>query len=233
MQRSAQTLPRQALDQLSDMALREPLEAKYERLIERVRARRSELEGAEAPELLSDLLDLGLRLLEGLGSRATAALRSDVNLQLQELLREESATAELPRRFALKQLERSVEVFASQVELFGSLLEGLPPEAVADLVEELRVFLPVRPIGTSSGHELAHWLLALTMGLESLHDDLDELTFWAREAVESSRRVELMLGQLSTIVLGLRARLEARWSWASWTDEDVERERSSWKQLVQ
>jgi hypothetical protein len=33
--------------------------------------------------------------------------------------------------------------------------------------------------------------------------------------------------------VGLRARLEARWSWASWTDEDIERERSSWQQLVE
>lgn len=86
--------------------------------------------------------------------------------------------------------------FASLVELYGSLLDGLPPEAEADLVEELRVFLPARPPGTSSGHEL-------------------------------------MLSELSTVVLGLRARLEARWSWASWTDEDVERERSSRKQLVE
>lgn len=233
MQGSAHTLPRQALDHLSDLELRGPLEATYDRLIERARARRSGHGVPDAPELLSDLLDFGLRLLLGLGSRAAATLRSNVNRQLQELLREESTSAELERRFALKQLERSVEVFASLVELYGSLLEGLPPEAVADLVEEMRVFLPASPLGPSSGHELAYWLLALSTGLESLHDDLDELAFWAREAVESSRRVELMLGQLSVIVLGLRARLDARWSWASWTEEDIERERTSWKQLVE
>lgn len=233
MQGFAQTLARQALDQLPDMKLREPLGAKYEQLIERVRAHRSEREGTEEPELLSDLLDFGLRLLQGLGSRAATVLRSDVDLQLRELLRQESATAELSRRFALKQLERSVEVFASLVELYGSLLEGLPPEAVLDLADELRVYFPASPLSGPSGHELGHWLLALTMGLESLHDDLDELTFWAREAAESSRRIELMLGQLSMVVLGLRARLEARWSWASWTDEDIERERSSWKHLVE
>lgn len=233
MQSSAQTLARQALDQLPDLKLREPLGTKYEQLLERVRAHRSEREGTKQPELLSDLLDFGLRLLQGLGSRAAEVLRSDVDLQLRELLRQESATAELPRRFALKQLERSVEAFASLVELYGSLLEGLPPEAVLDLADELRVYLASSPTSGPSGHELAHWLLALTMGLESLHDDLDELTFWAREAAESSRRIELMLGQLSMVVLGLRARLEARWSWASWTDEDIERERSSWKHLLE
>jgi hypothetical protein len=233
MQGTAHTLLRQALDQLSDAELRAPLAARYEHLIERVRARRSERDDAEAPELLADLLELGLRLLQGLGSQAVAALRSDVDLQLQELLREETATAELLRRFALKQLERSVEVFASLVELYGSLLHGLPPEAMADLMDEVRAFFPGDPSGAPSSHALAHWLLALTMGLESIHDDLDELTFWAREAAESSRRVELMLGQLSSVVLGLRARVEARWSWASWTDEDIERERSSWKHLVE
>jgi hypothetical protein len=124
-------------------------------------------------------------------------------------------------------------VFASLVELYGSLLAGLPAEAVSDLMEEVRSLLPATGLGDTSGRELAHWLLALTMGLESIHDDLDELTFWAREAVEGSRRVDLLLGQLSMVMTGLRARLEARWSWAEWTDEDIERERSSWKTLVE
>lgn len=153
--------------------------------------------------------------------------------QVLAQLRKESATADLSRRLALKQLERSVEVLTSLVELYGSLLEGLPPEAVADLVEEVRMLFPASSRDESSCHDLAHWMLALTMGLESLHDDHDVLRFWAREAVESTRRVERLLGPLSTLELGLRARLEARWSWVSWSDEDIERERSSWKHLVE
>jgi hypothetical protein len=80
VQSAAQTLPRQVLDQLSDTQLREPLEARYEQLIERARARRADHGSTEETELFSELLDFGLRLLRGLGSQAAVALRSDVNV---------------------------------------------------------------------------------------------------------------------------------------------------------
>jgi hypothetical protein len=185
-------------------------------------------ERSEAEDVaLGATFGLMLEISRALAEHPQAALRAYVNEGLRRVVREQRATAEDDRAFALRQLEQALEHYGVIVETLA-FIGGFDDVLVQALqvAGELEHSIPdeLRPLYRAHG--------ALLMAFEALGEDRgDELRYWARQAVERWRGVVAGLPSVGTLVRGARAHVRARRAWDSWTDEDGAVEREAWKGL--
>ncbi len=178
-------------------------------------------------EALGATFALFLEVSRDLAGHPQAALRSYVNEGLRRVMREQRATAEDDRSFALRQLEQALEHYGVAIEALavGAGLDDVFAQA-ADAADELRDVMPaeLRPLYRAQG--------ALLMAFEAMSGGPSEdLRCWAREAVERWRGVVADLPALTALVRGARAHIRARHAWDSWADDDRAVERNAWKAL--
>lgn len=187
------------------------------------------------PKEGSDAEDVALRATFGLileVSRALVghpqeALRAYVNEGLRRVIREQRATPEDDRAFALRQLEQALEHYGVAVETLAVM--GGFDDVLAQVLEdadERDGSMPneLRPLYRAHG--------ALLMAFEAMGSEQgEEFRYWARQAVERWRGIVAALPSLSALVRGARAHLRARRAWDSWTEEDRAAEREAWKGL--
>ena len=156
-----------------------------------------------------------------------AKLRAFVNEGLRRVMREQRATTEDDRSFALRQLEQALEHYGVVVETLtvGVDLDDAFFEAVLS-TEDIHGSMPaeIRPLYRAHG--------ALLMAFEAMSTGpAEELRYWTRQAVERWRAVVATLPTLTALMRGARAHVRARHAWESWTDEDRAVERDAWKAL--
>lgn len=227
-------LPRSLLAHIADPTIQQELLPQYEALVGRARASKPESGSASEHELVRELATLVFDVLERLGPQALAYLRSDIQGQLDELIRDELRSADATRKLALRHLQRSVEVAGKLIELGGEIFRGLPDAAIEELLgdlgggawrPELEDQLDDDPYGYLA------WGLSFCVALECTLGDLDDLTYWSRRAIEGSRKVEALLPRLASEIRAGGLQLRARWAWEDWDEEDIEDEIRAWKEL--
>ncbi len=233
---SAQSLPlpRSLLTHIPDEAIQQVLLPRYDGLIHRARASKPEPESESEQELVRELAALLVDVLERLGSYALRYLRSDVQGQLDELIRDELSSADTTRKLALRHLQRSVEVAGKVIELGGEVLRNLPDAAIEGFVglggSAWRLDLE-GDLGDDDLYGFLAWWLSLCVALESTLGDLDDLTYWSRRAIEGSRKVEASLPRAASDARAVGLQLRAQWAWEDWDEQDVEDEIEAWKEL--
>lgn len=228
-------LPRRMLAHITNPTLQQELLPRYEALMSRARALRAEPGSECEHELVRELAVLSLDLLERLGSHVLSYLRSDVQGQLDALIRDELRTVDTTRKLALRHLQSSVGVVGKMIELYGDLFRGLPDAVVAALIRDLgdgawRARFIVEDLDDDFQEQLAWWL-SLSVALESTLGDLDDLTYWARRAIEGSRKVEALLPRIALDARAAQLQLRARWAWEDWDEEDIGDELATWREL--
>jgi hypothetical protein len=187
-------------------------------------------------QLAAEMYAISLRLFIGLGRKAVDILRADINQQLAALLADEYATTESIRKLAFAQLREAVGVLGKFVERVASAMAELSYEVLIQLFEETlgdRETLLTQLRGDVSFRYLAVTSLAIMIGLELPPGNLQEFTYWATRAVESSRRAEPVLTELVPTLKGDVARVRAQYAWTHWDQTEIDRELNSWKNLDQ
>lgn len=224
-------LPRSLLAHIPDLGVQRQLMPQYEALVEQGRQARPAPGSRDEQDEVHALALLGLTALRFLGPRAVDVLRDGVQAQLDALIRDELATTDATRKLALRHLQGSVDVAGKVIELFGELCRRLPAEALDELFRTDVQTLASYVDGGGDFGGLLSWWLSLSVALECTRGELEELAYWSRRAIESSRRVEALLPRLATLLDSIRVELRARWAWAGWTEQDIEDELRTWKEL--
>lgn len=227
-------LPRSLLAHIADPTIQQELLPQYEALVGRARALKPEPGSVGERQLVGELATLLFDMLERLGPRALGDLRSDVQGQLDELIRDELRSADATRKLALRHLQRSVEVVGKIIEIGAEVSRGLPDAAIEGLLGELGggAWRPDREDRLDDDlYGYLAWWLSLSVALECTLGDLDDLTYWSRRAIEGSRKVDAMLPRLASEVRAVSLQLRARWAWEDWDEEDIEDEIRAWKEL--
>ena len=237
MGRPAFLNPRAWVDQAAqaqiDRAFLDQLSAEYNALIERVRRERP-AEGTSAEDAsLRRIAWLGFSMSAALGSAFLGVLRTNVNGALSDIVRKEFEVSEPERKLALRHIEHAVHTFGVLMESIGGVLGDVPPASVAALFDELADLVKSGDAAMSDTDRVVlRFQLDVMVALDVLDAPdapLDELTFWAYQAITSARRVEANPNALNpTGLRGELARIRARRSWLDWDAATLAKELAPW-----
>lgn len=160
----------------------------------------------------------------------TVVFRQSVMAAMRRLVERELATADVARKFALRQVEQGTDAFGIVVERFGAVFDQQPARVVEVVLQEaLRQAAGGDAALAPQDRTLLRFQLDLCAALLSLDASLAELTHWALRSVVGARQVIALLPTLDPVQLQAEiVRVRARNAWQKWTDVDVDQELAPW-----
>lgn len=169
----------------------------------RVRADRPEADSDRETATLVEFLRVMSGPLAELAPYAGGVFRQGIEQGLDELIRQEILAAETERKLALRQLQRSLEDFEKLIAPLAEQLRGLTDEELTRALENTAELVAGDPTEhlTPETRAFLRWELRLFMALDARTESLDELTYWAHQAIVSSREVRALMGRTPSALL--------------------------------
>lgn len=169
-----------------------------------------------------------LVLALGSGSLLRAALSKTLQGSAlrasRQLLEKEYAASEFERKFAVRQLQHSVDVYGVLIEQFGILLAEQPQRHSALLAAAQR-FADSETELDRDEQTFLRFQLDLFASLTALDGPLEQLT----RATTGARRIEATGNLFGAAALQAELkRLRAHNAWVGWTRQDAETELEPW-----
>ena len=224
-----------------DHDARDALEGKAQEVVSRARAAKPEPGSEEERWLVEGYARVFADLLRSSGP-LDAALQDDLGGQLDSLILQEYAAADVLEKLAYRHLGTATSVVGRLFEIYrrGGVLEN---------IDELLAEALSGDAGASKvpeGGEVSAWLrgdaasyhancilLFVAVALDSSEDSAAELARWAKRAVEASRELDAELPAVARLVDAVATRWRAERAWLNWDDAEADSEMSSWKSLVE
>lgn len=169
----------------------------------RVRAERPEADSDAERAVLVDFLRAISGALTEIAPFAGGFVRQGIEQGLDELVRQEFMAAETERKLALRHLQRSLEDFGEFIALAAEQLRGITDEQLTRTFMDAAEMVAGDPIEylTAEARAFLRWELRLFMALDARTETLDELTYWAHQAIVSSREVRALMGRTLSMLL--------------------------------
>jgi hypothetical protein len=205
----------------------EALRHEQTKLVELVRASRPADQSEDESRAFKQLARLSLPA----GPALVAAFRAAFEKGLKELVSEEGKTQDVERRLALRHIEQAIDTFAVLIESAAAALAEMPEATLRLAIRQMTDALAHGELPPMSADDrtLLRFELDFLMALASLDASLDELTYWAHQAVVGARRVQALAPpRLMARWRGELARLRAKASWEAWDEDEVKRELEPW-----
>ena len=199
------------------------------KLLDEARRSRPREGSAEEEAVLKRVANFGFASIGLFGSGFIVVQRANLNLALADVVRKELATAEPERKLALRQLEQAVHTFGVLAESLAAAVADVPAGSIRALFAELSGQVEAGGLPLS---ELDKCMLRLQLdvmvALDQLDAPLDDLTYWAFQAITDARRVEALSPPVGPALVGELARLRSQRSWLSWDAAETAKELVPW-----